>query len=88
MLGQCPSTVLTYNALAICTYNLTNNCLIRMYICTQPQARAYILQITPAHVTSIACNTLYINFELTTRASPCYTERTNNNSSHITSIAN
>ena len=26
MLEQCSSTVLTYNALAICTNNLTNNC--------------------------------------------------------------
>ena len=26
MLGQCSSTVFTYNALAICTNNLTNNC--------------------------------------------------------------
>ena len=26
MLGQCSSTLLAYNALAICTYNLTNNC--------------------------------------------------------------
>ena len=26
MLEQCSSTVLTYNVLAICTNNLTNNC--------------------------------------------------------------
>ena len=26
MLGQCSPNILTYNALAICTNNLTNNC--------------------------------------------------------------